>query len=250
MNHKIVLVLKKNLISIVPIILLILLLSLFFSINFAYIYKFLISSIMILFGVTFYLIGFDMSYPKIANRICNGLIKRKNMVYILGMCFIMGTIISLVAKEILEASGNSLSLLILISSSIGFFFLLSIYRILTKTNFKIYLIVSYIIIFLLMIKSDMNLIPFALDRAALGTGAVSAPFLLTIGMSFARKNRGKKNQTSFGILGLSAVGPIIVFRYIYGYFYNFKNFKIKRKFIIYLFIFNTNYTFIFILFEI
>ena len=52
------------------------------------------------------------------------------------MCFLMGTAISLVAKEILEAIGNNVYLLILVSFSIGFFFLLSIFRILTKTDFK------------------------------------------------------------------------------------------------------------------
>lgn len=220
MNSRFVLTLKKNTISMIPIIILIVGLSLYFNISFNLILKFVFSSLLIILGVSFYLIGFDMSYPKIADRISQVLIKRKNIIFILGMCFLMGTIISMVAKEILEASGKSIGLLFLLSLSIGFFFLLSIYRILTKTNFKVYLIISYIIIFLLMIKADMKIIPFALDRSALGTGAVSAPFLLTIGMSFSKKSKNyKKNQTSFGILGLSAIGPIMVFL-ILGIFTN------------------------------
>ena len=212
MSSKFLVVIKKNALSMLPIVVVVMGLCIFFRIQISYFLKFLISSLMIILGVTFYLIGFDMSYPKVADRISHGLIKRKNLFYILGICLLMGTTVSLVAKEILEASGGHLSLLILLSLSIGFFFTLSIFRIITKTNFKTYLIISYIIIFLLMIKADMNMVPFALDRATLGTGAISAPFLLTIGMSFSRKNKKpKKDHTSFGILGLSAVGPIIVF---------------------------------------
>lgn len=212
MNTKVLIVLKKNALSMLPIIIVVTGLCFFFQISYNLLISFIIGSILIVFGVSFYLIGFDMTYPKIADRISYGLIKRKNILYILGTCFLMGTSISLVAKELLESSGDRISLLILLASSIGFFFMLSIFRILTKTNFKVYLILSYIIVFLLMIKADMNMVPFALDRAALGTGAVSAPFLLTIGMSFSRKSKKpKKNHTSFGILGLSAVGPIIVF---------------------------------------
>ena len=212
MNSKILSTFKKNALSMFPIVVIVTGLCFFFKIPINYLFKFIISSIMIILGVTFYLIGFDLSYPKIADQISHGLLQRKNLLYILGTCFLMGSAISLAAKEILEASSNNLSLLILISCSIGFFFMLSIFRILSKTSFKFYLIFSYIIIFILMIKADMNMVPFALDRATLGTGAVSAPFLLTIGMSFSRKSkRPKKNHTSFGILGLSAVGPIMVF---------------------------------------
>ena len=229
MNPKVVFTLKKNFFSMIPIILIVVCLCIVFDISFSFLCKFIISSFLIVFGVSFYLTGYDMSYPKIADRISHGLVKRKNLAYILGVCFLMGTGISLVAKEILEASGGNLSLLILLSFSIGFFFLLSIARILTKTNFKVYLIISYILIFLLMIKADMRIIPFALDRAALGTGAVSAPFLLTIGKSFSKKSkRPKKNHTSFGILGLSAVGPIMV-ALILGMFTNLKLFTTSLR---------------------
>ena len=212
MNSRFLLSLKKIALSMLPIMVIVIGLCIFFKIEFDYIIKFIISSLMIVFGVSFYLIGFDMSYPKIAERVCQGLIKRKNIYYILGTSLLMGSAVSLVAKEVLEACGNSISLLILLALSIGFFFMLSILRILTKTNFKYYLIGSYIIIFFLIIKADMNMVPFALDRAALGTGAVSAPFLLTIGMAFSKRvKRPKRDHTSFGILGLSAVGPIIIF---------------------------------------
>ena len=212
MSSRFLLTLKKIALSMFPIVVIVLGLCIFFKIPYNNIIKFFISSIMIIFGVSFYLIGFDMSYPKIAERICQGLIKRKNLLYILGTSLLMGSAISLVSKEVLEASGKNLTLLLLISLSIGLFFMLSILRILTKTNFKYYLIGSYIIIFFLIIKADMNMVPFALDRSTLGTGAVSAPFLLTIGMAFSKRvKRPNKNHTSFGVLGLSAVGPIMVF---------------------------------------
>ncbi len=238
MNNSFYVLLKRNSLSMFPIVLLILLLSIIFQINISLILQFIISSFLIILGVTFYLVGFDLSYPKVSDRITHVLIKKKNIIYILGICLFLGCMVSLFAKEIIEVSNMKFSLLVLLSFSIGFFFMLSIFRILTKTNFKIYLIISYIVIFILMIKSDFLVVPFALDRAALGTGAVSAPFLLTLGMSFSKRNRKvNKEYTSFGILGLSAVGPIIVFL-ILGIYSNV-NFAVNNlslfKSILYLF---------------
>ena len=202
MNSKVLYILKKNALSMLPIILVVTGLCVFFQISVNLIINFIIGSILIVLGVSFYLIGFDMSYPKIADRISHGLIKRKNFLYILVTCFLMGTAISLVAKEILEACGGRLSLLILLASSIGFFFMISIFRILTKTDFKVYLIISYIIIFMLMIKADMNMVPFALDRAALGIGAISAPFLLTFGISLIKLSMYENLKIAFATIFL------------------------------------------------
>lgn len=214
-----ILTIKKILYSIIPLNILVIILSIILNIELILVIKFIIGSLMITFGVSFYLIGYDMAYPKISDKISHSLLKKKNMFYILGIILGLGLIITIFEPEILKVSKYNLSLLILLALSISIFFVLSIYRIITKTNFKYYLIISYIFVFFLMYITDYNIIPFALDRLALCTGAISSPFLLTLGMSFSKRcKKPDKNQTSFGILGLSAIGPMITFL-ILGIFY-------------------------------
>ena len=204
--------LKKLFSSMVGIVIIAIILSIILKIELNLLIKFIISSFMIVIGVSFYLIGYDMSYPKISDKISLKLIKRKNIFYILGLVLLLGLIITFFEPEILRVSNFNNNLLIILAFSINFFFSLSIYRVITKGNFKYYLIISYIIVFLLMTITDFKIIPFAFDRLALCTGAITSPFLLTMGRSFSKKSYIiKKEHTSFGILGLSSLGPMIIF---------------------------------------
>ena len=225
--NKLLITLKKIGILYIPVSFLVIILSILFKIELKYIINFFIGSILIIFGVSFYLVGYDLSYPKISDKVCLSLLKKKNKYYMLFICFILSFFTIILEPEILKVSKNNLLLLIILSLSISFFFILSIYRILSKTNYKYYLITSYILVFLLMSITDINIIPFALERSALSMGLVSAPFLITMGISLSkRRKRVDSNHTSFGILGVSSVGPMIVFLLI-GIFYkiNLNNFQ-------------------------
>ena len=210
--NKFLLIFKKLFFVVIYFIVLILILSILFKIDFNNIFKFIISTIFITIGVSLYLTGYDMSYSKISDKISHVLLKRKSIFYVIIICLILGIVISLFEPELIKVSNNNIYLLFILALSISFFFCLSIYRIITKTNFKYYLIFSYAFVFLLIILSDYNIIPFVFDRASLATGLVSSPFLLTMGLAFSKRTkRPKKDSTSFGILGLCSLGPMFVF---------------------------------------
>ncbi|MBQ8891434.1 MAG: DUF1538 family protein [Bacilli bacterium] len=217
--YKFLITLKKIGFLYIPVTILVIILSLLFKIDILLVLKFIFSSILIIFGVSFYLIGYDLSYLKISDKICNNLLKKKNIYYMLGISFLISFFLIIFEPEILKVSYSNISLLIILSLSISFFFILSLIRILSKSNYKYYLIISYIIVFLLMNLTDKEIIPFVLERSTLMLGLVSAPFLLTMGLSLSKRKKNKNsNQTSFGILGLSSIGPMIVFLII-GMFY-------------------------------
>jgi len=203
----------------IPIFFLVLILSFILKIHFWQVIKFFISSISIIVGVSLYLVGYDLSYPKISDKVSLVLLKKKNMFIMLFTSLILAFIIVLFEPELLKVSSGNISLLIILAISISIFFVLSIYRILSKGNYKYYIIISYIIVFLLMMVTDKKIIPFSLERSALSMGLVSAPFLITMGMSLSKKcRRVEKSHTSFGILGLSSIGPMMIFM-ILGIFY-------------------------------
>ena len=217
--YRFLMTLKKIGILYIPVFILVLFLSFLLNFNIGFVFEFIISSILIILGVSFYLVGYDLSYLKISDSICNHLLKKKNLVYMLFLLFLIAFILIIFEPEILKVSMENVGLLIMLSISISFFFILALVRILTKSNYKYYLIVSYIIAFLIMNISDTKIIPFALERSALSMGLVSAPFLLTMGLSLSKKKKCKNsNHTSFGILGLSSIGPMIIFLII-GIFY-------------------------------
>ena len=219
--NKFILTLKKIGILYIPINILIIILSILFKIDFKIVFDFIISSILIVLGVSFYLVGYDLSYPKISDKVCNVLLKKKNINYLLIICFLISFFTIILEPELLKVSKNNIILLLILSFSMSIFFILSIIRIISKSNYKYYLIISYILVFLLMTITDINIIPFALERSALSIGLVSAPFLITMGMSLSKRTKIKNsNHTSFGILGLSSIGPMIIFLII-GIFYKF-----------------------------
>lgn len=217
----------------IPILVLVLILSIILQINISSLVKFVISSVMITLGITFYLYGYDLSYIKISDRICCSLVNKKNLIYILAVCMLLCFIITMFEPEILRVCNFNLRLLILIAFSISFFFLLSIYRILKKHSFKYYLIISYLFIFILLIKTDFNIVPFAFDRASLATGSITSPFLLTMGLAFSKRTkRPKKDSTSFGILALASIGPLLIFL-ILGIFFKLDIANYSHEFSIY-----------------
>ena len=75
-----------------------------------------------------------------------------------------------------------------------------------KINFKYILISGYLLIFLILMLSEFEIIPFAFDMASVTTGAISAPFILALGVGFASKSRSKDAKNSeFGILSICSL---------------------------------------------
>ncbi len=216
MYENIILNLKKIICSILPIIILVLILSFIFKIDFNTVIRFLASSILVIIGLTLFTTGTDLSLNIIGEKISNSLIKKKNLFLILITCFFLGTFITMLEPEFLtvsdEAKGIPLIILLaFVSVGIGFFLMLAIYRILKKINFKYVLISGYLLIFLLLMLSSFDVIPFAFDMASVTTGAISAPFILALGVGFASKSRKQGSESlEFGILSICSIGPILM----------------------------------------
>ncbi len=208
--------LKKIIYGISPIIFLVLVLSFIFKIDTSTIIRFLSSSILVIIGLTLFTTGADISLNTIGEEFSKSLIKKGNLTIILVTCLLLGTFITVLEPEFLTVgyeAGNIPTPILLISVSIGIgiSLMLAIFRILKKIEFKYVLISGYLLIFLLMIISSMDVIPFAFDMSSVTSGAISAPFILAFGVAFASKSRSKKEKDSeFGILSICSIGPIIM----------------------------------------
>lgn len=207
---------KKVIYSILPIISLVLILSLIFKIEVNTVIRFLSSSIMVVFGLVLFTTGSEISLNIIGEQTSKILIKKKKLWLILLTCLFLGTFITILEPEFLtisqEARGIPLGVLLFsVSLGIGICLMLAIYRILKRIDFKYLLISGYLLIFLLLMFSKFNVIPFAFDMSSVTAGTISAPFLLAFGGSFANNSKSKKDKKNeFGILSICGIGPILM----------------------------------------
>ncbi len=214
MSESIILNLKKVIKGILPIIIFVLILSIILKIDIGTIIRFLSSSLLVIMGLTLFTTGTDISLNEMGKNISNLLIKKKNIILILIVSLLLGTFITLLEPEFLtigyEAGNIPTSILLIsVSISIGIFLMLAMYRILKRINLRYYLIISYLLIFFLLIISNFQVVPFAFDMGSVVVGAISAPFILAFGGNLASKMK-RKNSSEFGILSFCAIGPILM----------------------------------------
>lgn len=207
---------KKIIFGISPIIILVLILSFIFKIDINTVIRFLSSSILIIFGLTIFTTGTEISLNRIGENISKSLVKKKKLWLILFTSLVLGTFITMLEPEFLTISQEAVGipksvLLFSVSLGIGISLMLAIYRIFKKINFKYLLISGYLLIFLLLMISNFNVIPFAFDMSSVTSGAISAPFILALGVGFSNHTRGKKKKDNeFGILSICSIGPILM----------------------------------------
>ena len=214
MSESIILNLKKVIKGILPIIIFVLILSIMLKIDINTIMRFLSSSLLVIMGLTLFTTGTDISLNEMGKNISNLLIKKKNISLILIVSLLLGTFITLLEPEFLtigyEAGNIPTSILLIsVSISIGIFLMLAMYRILKRINLRYYLIISYLLIFFLLIISNFQVVPFAFDMGSVVVGAISAPFILAFGGNLASKMK-RKDSSEFGILSFCALGPILM----------------------------------------
>ena len=168
---------KKIISSILPIIIVVIVLSFVFKIELNIVIRFLSSAVILIIGLILFTTGADISLKKMGEVISNSLLKKKNLSFILIICLFLGIFITILEPEFLTISGEANGiptyiLLIFVSLGLGFSFMLGVFRIFKKIKFKAVLISSYLLIFLLLMFSNMKVIPFAFDMSCVIAGAI------------------------------------------------------------------------------
>ena len=222
--------LKMSIKSIVPITVIVLIISaIFFSAELMNLMPaFLIGSLLLVVGMTFFKIGADISMIEIGSRIGNHLTKKKNIFLLLIFAFIIGFIITIaepdlrvLATQVSSISSNTL--IMSVGLGVGLFLLLAVLRMLLKINFSMTLAAFCAIAFALAFFTQKEFIPLAFDSGGVTTGPISVPFIvaLSAGLVFSRNDKKKKDDT-FGIISFCSIGPVIIVL-ILGLVYNAKS---------------------------
>lgn len=181
--------------------------------------KILVGYFSVIVGQALFLVGLESSILPIGSKLGSSFSKYNKLIFVLSFGFLFG-LLSTVAEPALSVLARQITVILPIVNStlfiwitgtgIGICVALALVMIIKNLNIKIVFGALYIIVFILVIFAPSEFISLAFDGSGATTGDVSVPFILALGIGISTTfSKSKKNDDSFGIIGIASVGPII-----------------------------------------
>ena len=176
---------------------------------------FLIGATFLVFGMSLFTVGQEMSMQPLGTQIGASLASSGKLWLITFVSFVIGIIITISEPDlqILATQVSSIEnfvLIITVSVGVGLFLSIALLRIVFGVNLNLILTVFYIVALVLAFFLPDGFRPLAFDSGGVTTGPMTVPFIMSLGagVSSARKNK-EGSADSFGITALCSIGPII-----------------------------------------
>ncbi len=202
--------------SVLPISLIVAVMCLLFvPVNTGLFLSFLLGTVAIIFGMTFFNIGADLSMIQIGNQVGAKITRSKNVLYIILTSFILGIAITVAEPDLQVLANNAPNidttvLIVTVSVGVGVFLVFSMLRILLGIQLRWLLLAFYAVIFVLAAISDKDFLSVAFDSGGVTTGPMTVPFIMSLGVGVASiRSDERAKSDSFGLVALCSVGPIL-----------------------------------------
>ena len=208
--------LKESLEAVVPIIVIVLILSFTIApVPPGILMAFIIGAILLIVGMMFFTLGAEMSMTPMGERIGTRIAQSKRLPVIIGLCFVLGFIITISEPDLQVLAGQVPSipnnvLIWTVAGGVGLFFVLAMLRTLFKIRLSLLLIVFYAVVFILSAFVPNEFVSVAFDSGGVTTGPVTVPFIMALGVGLAsiRGDSGAQ-EDSFGLVALCSIGPVL-----------------------------------------
>lgn len=214
--------LKESLVSVLPVSLIVLILSLtpWVNISGGELVVFGIATILLIFGIGLFNLGADMAMTPMGQYIGEGLTSSKKLGLLLSVAFIMGLLITIAEPDLsvlasqVSAVMNGTLLIVTVGVGVGIMLLLGVLKILFHQDLTGILMFLYMALFCLaalLMDNDDNwpLLSMCFDSGGVTTGPITVPFIMALGVGIALTVGGRNaNENSFGLIALCSVGPI------------------------------------------
>lgn len=213
--------LKEAFTSIIPVGVIVLLLHFFVTpMDPDLLMRFLIGTAFTIVGLGIFLRGVDIGVIPMGEKIGSAITKRKKLSIVVVVGFIIGAMITIaepdvqvLATQVFAASGELVArntLIFAVATGVGVFVSLALVRIVVQFSLRLALFVGYGIVFATAAFTSPDFLAIAFDSGGVTTGAMTVPFLLSLGMGVSSMRAGKSAEAdSFGIVGLASIGPIL-----------------------------------------
>ena len=181
---------------------------------------FLASAVFLILGIGLFSMGADMAMSPMGEHAGAGLTKSKKVLLLLGVCFLMGLLIT-VAEPDLTVLANQVSdvlngtlLIFAVGMGVGLFLVLSVVKMIFHKPLSSMLFYFYMILFALaaivIAVGNGSFLPMAFDSGGVTTGPITVPFIMALGVGIAATIGGKDvGENSFGLIAMCSVGPIL-----------------------------------------
>ena len=217
---------RESLSSVLPITIIVLLLSIvLIPMEVGAFTLFLAGALFLIFGMGFFQLGADISMTQLGQGIGGQLMKKRNLLFIIGGCFLMGVLIT-ISEPDLQVLANQVAsipnqvLVLTVAIGVGCFLVAAVLRILFKVSLSRLLTLMYVVLFLVALATPSEFLAVAFDSGGVTTGPMTVPFIMAlgIGLSSSRSDKDSAND-SFGLIALSSIGPILMVLLL-GIFYH------------------------------
>ncbi len=202
--------------SVFPISVLILIISFIINIPTSSILSFIISSFLLIIGITLFTTGAEISIVKIGESIGNFLAKKGSIKLVLIASLVMGIVITISEPDLMVLASEvptipSFLLIFLVALGIGIFLSIGVYRIIKKKKYRTIVTFSLLFVMFLLYFSKEDFISISFDAAGVTTGPMGVPVIVAFGYGIAKMRSDKDSKSdTFGLCGLASFGPIIV----------------------------------------
>ena len=210
--------LKETAVSVLPVMAIVFLLGLtVVPLEKAVLVKFFFGGLLLIAGLTIFLLGVDMSIQPMGERCGAELTKKKSLPLLLVVACIIGFIVTAAEPDIqvfgdqvrgIFPAVNKLAFTFVIAAGVGLFITIGLLRTVMNLSLKWTLFISYTFLFIIAFFAPGSFIGIAFDSGGATTGPMTVPFIMALGLGVSSVRASQKDN-SFGLTGVSSVGPIL-----------------------------------------
>ncbi len=209
---------KEACMSVLPIAVIILLLS--FTVcplpNDIFI-AFVVGTVLLIVGLGLFSLGAEMSMERIGAHIGANLTRSRKIPIIAIISLIVGVLITICEPDLHVLAGYTgdqmFPFILAVAAGLGIFLVIAVMRIIFKIKFKYILLGGYGAILVLAVVAyfvNPTFLAIAFDAGGVTTGAMSVPFVMSIGAGIAAiTSQDGDEDNSFGLMAVCSIGPII-----------------------------------------
>ena len=220
--------LKESLEAVVPIIAIVLILSFTIApVPPGILMAFIIGAILLVVGMMFFTLGAEMSMTPMGERIGTRIAQSKRLPVIIGLCFVLGFIITISEPDLQVLAGqvpsvSNMTLILAVAVGVGIFLVAAVLRMLFSKPLSYMLLIFYPVVFILTFFVSKDFLAIAFDSGGVTTGPMTVPFIMALGVGIASiRNDKHAENDSFGLVALCSIGPILAVL-VLGLLYNTK----------------------------
>jgi len=183
--------------------------------------RFLIGTVLIVIGLTIFLVGVDVGITPIGNTMGSAIAKSNKLWIVIAAGLLLGFIISIAEPDLHILAGQVSAVtsgiieknIFVVIVSIGIATLLMIGLVRIVYNFPLYKLLTgiYGIILIIVLFTSPEFLAISFDASGATTGALTVPFILALatGVSKLKKDSKSSEKDSFGLVAIASTGAII-----------------------------------------